>query len=88
MVGATYPAEAALLRRQMPETIFLVPGIGAQGGTAEDARAAFRADGSGAVVNSSRGVLFPFAPDDAGWEGRIVAATKAAAAQLAAVCGG
>jgi orotidine-5'-phosphate decarboxylase len=88
VVGATYPAEAALLRQGMPETVFLVPGFGAQGGTAEDARAAFRPDGSGAVVNSSRGVVFPFAPDEVNWEARVVAATKEAAAALAALCRG
>ncbi|MFM7149368.1 MAG: orotidine-5'-phosphate decarboxylase, partial [Gemmataceae bacterium] len=63
VVGATYPAEMALLREQMPEVIFLVPGFGAQGGTADDVKPAYRRDGLGAVVNSSRGILFPFAPD-------------------------
>jgi orotidine-5'-phosphate decarboxylase len=83
VVGATYPAEMAALRRSMPEVIFLVPGFGAQGGTADDVRAAFRADGTGAVVNSSRGVLFPYPPDAADWEARIEAATRATIAQLA-----
>src|SRR5205085_1613554 len=54
VVGATYPQELALLREQMPGVIFLLPGFGAQGGTAEDVRAAFRQDGLGAVVSSSR----------------------------------
>src|SRR5262249_31729510 len=69
VVGATYPAELALLRRQMPEVVFLVPGFGAQGGTADDIRPAFLPDGTGAVVNSSRGVLFPSSKsDDPDWE--------------------
>ncbi len=50
----------AALRAAMPETIFLVPGYGAQGATAEACRPCFRADGSGAVVNASRSVLFAF----------------------------
>jgi orotidine-5'-phosphate decarboxylase len=75
VVGATYPAELAELRAALPEVIFLVPGYGAQGGTADDVRAAFRADGLGAIVNSSRGILFPFRPDDPQWERRIIAAT-------------
>jgi orotidine-5'-phosphate decarboxylase len=83
VVGATYPSEMALLRREMPDAIFLVPGYGAQGGSAEDVRSAFRADGSGAVVNSSRGILFPFAPDESDWQAKILAATQAAVAQLA-----
>jgi orotidine-5'-phosphate decarboxylase len=82
VIGATYPAELATLRQQMPEVIFLVPGYGAQGGTAEDVRAAFRSDGSGAVVNSSRGVLFPYPPDADDWETRIEAAARRAAAEL------
>lgn len=82
VVGATYPAELALLRRLMPEVIFLIPGFGAQGGTAEDAAPAFRADGLGAVVNSSRGILFPFHPDEPHWEAKIEQAARAAASAL------
>jgi orotidine-5'-phosphate decarboxylase len=83
VIGATYPAELATLRRLMPEVIFLVPGFGAQGGTAADTAAAFRADGLGAVVNSSRGILFPYKPEAAGWEARIEEATHKTIAELA-----
>jgi orotidine-5'-phosphate decarboxylase len=83
VAGATYPAELAALRRLMPEVVFLVPGFGAQGGKTEDAAPAFRPDGLGAVVNSSRGVLFPFAPDEPRWEERVEAAVRSAAAALA-----
>jgi orotidine-5'-phosphate decarboxylase len=83
VVGATYPAEAELLRQQLPEVLFLVPGFGAQGATAADVRPAFRPDGSGAIVNSSRGVLFPFAPDAPDWEARIEQATRATIRALA-----
>jgi orotidine-5'-phosphate decarboxylase len=86
VVGATYPAEITLLREQMPEVIFLVPGLGAQGGTAEDTRPAFRTDGTGAIVNSSRGITFPFAPDATDWEAKIDAATRATIATLAPLC--
>ncbi len=82
VVGATYPAELAELRRLAPDVIFLVPGYGAQGGGAADAVPAFRPDGLGAVVSSSRGVLFPFQPDDATWERRIEAAAQAAVTAL------
>ena len=87
VVGATYPAELAQLRAAMPEAIFLVPGFGAQGGTADDVRAAFRADGLGAVVNSSRGVLFPFRPDEKDWEAKVERAAREAAAALAVRAG-
>lgn len=82
VVGATHPAELAALRQLIPQTIFLVPGFGAQGGSAADAAAAFRADGLGAIVNSSRGIIACFQPDDPNWEAAIEAATKAAIADL------
>jgi orotidine-5'-phosphate decarboxylase len=82
VVGATHPRELAELRAAMPDVWFLVPGYGAQGGTAADVRAAFRPDGLGAVVNSSRGVTFPFHPDDPHWEDAIVKATQRAIGEL------
>ncbi|MDR0405952.1 MAG: orotidine-5'-phosphate decarboxylase [Clostridiales bacterium] len=57
VVGATYPAQLAELRKEMPETYFLVPGYGAQGGGAKDVAAAFREDGLGAVINASRSIM-------------------------------
>jgi orotidine-5'-phosphate decarboxylase len=60
VVGATYPAEAARLRRLMPQTYFLVPGYGAQGAHAADVQACFNADGYGAVISSSRGILYAY----------------------------
>lgn len=82
VVGATHPRELAELRAAMPNVWLLVPGYGAQGGTAADVKAAYRADGLGAVVNSSRGVTFPFHPDDLGWEAKVVAAAQKAQAEL------
>jgi len=58
VVGATHPAEVALLRRMLPGVPFLLPGYGAQGGSAKDCAAAFDGKGDGGVVNSSRGILF------------------------------
>ena len=83
VVGATYPAEAAALRRAMPGVVFLVPGFGAQGGGAASSAPAFRPDGLGAVVNSSRGILFPFGPGERDWEAKVEAATRATVAALA-----
>lgn len=57
VTGATYPADLRKLRREMPHTFFLVPGYGAQGGTAEDVANAFDEFGRGAIVNSSRGIM-------------------------------
>src|SRR5262245_35028192 len=49
VVGATHPAELAVVRRLLPDAIFLIPGYGAQGGSAADCAAAFRPDGFGAI---------------------------------------
>ena len=57
VVGATHPEEAARLRLQMPHTFFLIPGYGAQGGSAEMLKVCFDNRGLGGVVNSSRGIL-------------------------------
>ena len=60
VVGATYPREAELLRKMMPKNIFLVPGYGAQGGGAKEVVPSFNKDGKGAIVNSSRGIIFAY----------------------------
>jgi orotidine-5'-phosphate decarboxylase len=83
VVGATSPAELRAVRQLLPEALFLVPGFGAQGASAADTAAAFREDGLGAVVNSSRGVIFAFAPADARWEGKVEAAARSAIKSLA-----
>lgn len=78
VVGATYPGESEAVRELLPHALFLVPGYGAQGGSAADAVRGFvpGPDGrlEGGIVNSSRGILFP--PDAAdtdasGWERAI-----------------
>ena len=89
VVGATYPQEIVELRAAMPHTQFLVPGYGSQGGTAQDVAAAFDSRGLGAVINSSRGIIFAhkrapysqqFAPSD--WESAVAAATLDMVADL------
>ncbi len=57
VVGATYPEQLTELRKALPHTFFLVPGYGAQGGTADDIAGAFDSNGLGAIVNSSRGIM-------------------------------
>ena len=60
VVGATYPEQLAELRAALPTVPFLVPGYGAQGGGAQDVAPAFDANGQGAIVNSSRGIIFAY----------------------------
>lgn len=57
VVGATNPAEARSLREKLAGVFFLVPGYGAQGGKGKDAAASFDGNGSGAIVNNSRGII-------------------------------
>ena len=57
VVGATHPAQAAALRQKFPGLFFLIPGYGAQGGTARDLAVSFDGRGLGGIVNSSRGIL-------------------------------
>jgi orotidine-5'-phosphate decarboxylase len=82
VVGATKPAELRELRAALPDVWFLVPGYGAQGGKVSDIKAAYRPDGGGAIVNSSRGVVFPFHPDDPNWELQVIAAAMKAQQEL------
>jgi orotidine-5'-phosphate decarboxylase len=56
-VGATYPEMGKILRDLMPKSYILVPGYGAQGGKGSDLKPFFNADGLGAIVNSSRGII-------------------------------
>jgi orotidine-5'-phosphate decarboxylase len=60
VVGATHPSELAQLRARMPVTPFLIPGYGAQGADAKDIAGGFLPGGRGALVNSSRGILFAY----------------------------
>lgn len=57
VVGATYPYELGRLRELMPKAMLLVPGYGAQGGSADDVKCGFDSKGNGAIVNSSRGLM-------------------------------
>jgi orotidine-5'-phosphate decarboxylase len=85
VVGATYPDEARRLRELMPQQIFLVPGYGAQGATAADCAASFKSDGSGAIVNASRSVIYAHQRDEyAGidWKQAVAAAAKAFAEDI------
>lgn len=91
VVGATYPEELNRLRQVMPHVPLLVPGYGSQGGTSQDVAGAFDSQGFGALVNSSRGILFAYqkgkyAEDfgEARWEEAVEAATRHMIADLAA----
>lgn len=59
VVGATFPDDLRTLRSRHPNPHFLIPGVGAQGGEAEEtARAGANEQGGGFVINSSRGIIY------------------------------
>lgn len=80
VVGATKSAEGRALRARMPDQIFLVPGYGAQGGTADDVRALLRSDGRGVLVTASRSVIY--AKGDGPWADAVAAATRTLSAEI------
>lgn len=90
VAGATYPGQLAELRAALPGVLLLVPGYGAQGGSAMDVAPAFDADGLGALINNSRGLAFAYNHpalreahgDD--WQGAIGQAVREMSDDLAA----
>jgi orotidine-5'-phosphate decarboxylase len=90
-VGAVVaPKDAAstrALRESLPYTPFLVPGFGAQGATAESCRSCFLADGSGAVVNASRSVIYAYEGVAGDWRASVAAACKRFAGEIAPLAG-
>jgi len=89
VVGATWPQELADLRSRMPNTPFLVPGYGSQGGTASNVAAAFGSSPAGALVNSSRAINFAWSrPEwkkqftEEQWRDAVRAATEKMIADL------
>lgn len=76
VVGATKPEDAAKLRERYPQQLFLVPGFGAQGGGAEDAKACFKPDGTGALITASRSVIYAFEQGGVNWQQSVKGAAE------------
>ncbi len=88
VVGATKTSEAAALRQCMAGQWFLVPGFGAQGGTADDVRACFNNDGMGAIITASRSILYAYEkPVTEDWQSAISAATVKMKNEITAIVG-
>jgi orotidine-5'-phosphate decarboxylase len=62
VVGATEPEHIGRLREQMPRSIFLLPGVGAQGGKPELLGAAFEPGPAAGLVAASRGIASALDP--------------------------
>lgn len=80
VVGATYPEELKYLRTLMPHIPFLIPGYGAQGGTANDVEFGFIPDGTGAIVSASRSIIYASSGND--WQGAAGGAAERMAEEL------
>ena len=75
-------------QRERYQRNILIPGFGAQGGTAEDVAHGFDTQGLGAIVNSSRGIIFAYqqpAYAQLDWQQAVAAAARDMASQLNAV---
>ncbi len=68
VVGATHPAELSSLRERLSGCILLLPGYGAQGGTADGIRPCFDQNGLGALVTSSRGIIYSTSGGHGDWK--------------------
>lgn len=78
VVGATYPEELKMLRNEFKSIFFLVPGYGAQGAGAKELKGAFDTNGSGALINNSRGIMCAYKALGYDEEGFAKAAREAA----------
>lgn len=76
VVGGTHPDQGAELRQRMPGVPLLIPGYGAQGAKASDLVGMFDAAGTGAVVNSARGILYAYRKRGGHWLDAAIAETK------------
>lgn len=63
VVGATRPEQLARIRQICPDNFFLVPGVGAQGGTVEEVAKSGMNSSCGLLVNSSRGIIYADSSD-------------------------
>lgn len=91
VTGATHPEQLNAIRDLCPHSYLLVPGYGAQGGGAQDIAGAFDDSGLGAIVNSSRGIIFAHQRDDLkdrfgedDWQDAVAEATDLMIADLRA----
>jgi orotidine-5'-phosphate decarboxylase len=85
VVGALTPLQSQIVRAELPRAFLLVPGYGAQGGTAEDVAPCFLAGGRGVIVNASRSVLYAYEKQDGPWLQAVEGAAVRAKQELEAV---
>lgn len=82
VIGATHPEQIEKFRSLMPHSVFLMPGVGAQGGSVSSLAPAFDTQGLGAIVNASRSLTYLNAQAEADSLGTVAQVAKEAAARL------
>jgi orotidine-5'-phosphate decarboxylase len=85
VVGATFPQEIAQARRLLPNAPFLLPGVGAQGGSPAAVAAAFTDNPASALVSASRSVIYA---EGADWRAAAGAEARRHAGEIWRVAGG
>jgi orotidine-5'-phosphate decarboxylase len=87
VVGATYPREVQEARRLLPRTVFLLPGVGAQGGRPADLAPAFAGGRASALVAASRSVIYAYRGDGGDWQAAARAEAERLSREVWAVSG-
>jgi orotidine-5'-phosphate decarboxylase len=67
VVGATYPRAVGEARRLMPQSVLLLPGVGAQGATPADVARAFTSGPASALVSASRSIIYAYRGGGVDW---------------------
>src|ERR671934_157736 len=87
VVGATHPRAVSEARRLMPQSVLLLPGVGAQGATPADVARAFTSGPASALVSVSRDVIYAFRVSGAEWRTAAAAEASRYAREVWAVSG-
>ena len=87
VVGATHPRAVSQARKLMPQTILLLPGVGAQGATPADVARAFTSGPASALVTASRSVIYAFRGTEEDWRAAAASAAERLAGQVWAAAG-
>ncbi len=86
VLSSRYNADYLKIREEIPEnTYVLVVGIGVQGGSLETIKPLLNKRKDGLIINSSRGILYPYEPEDLGWRDRIRLAAESTKESINAI---
>jgi orotidine-5'-phosphate decarboxylase len=88
VVGATYPREVEAARKLLPRAVFLLPGVGVQGGRPADVAPAFAPGPAGGLVAASRSVIYAYRQTGGDWRAAAAAEAARLAREVWTVSGG